>query len=174
MLEFKEVFSQGHMLESTDVSLILQCKNIDFGYVGWRIDGMYNNENLMYHIIDNVIDVDIHENNDTTYLTLFCKILHFCKNPIITHYMLNNGYISNETYNKKRMVKHYCYNQCCTRKYYNKQLDYLTSISLNKFKGYYNLEKYYNILHVMLLVMKSQKKLPSSVIKHLIIPFIYQ
>ena len=104
------------------------------------------------------------------------------------HYMVNNGCITKQAFKSDcgdaSCCRHDNFCKCCPHKHFGKLVKYLTKVSLNKFKGYYNLEKYYDMIYTMLLIMKAQqrltstgstgKSLPNTIIKHLIIPFVYQ
>ena len=182
MLEFTEVFPKGYSMAKCDnLDIILKCKNIDFGHVCWNSlddDDFYGNETYMFHIIDNIIDINTHDGRFVYLFPLFNKILRYSESPSIIHYMFNNGCVNDTSFKIyfdgywNMSHKRFC--ECCPRKQFNKLTNYLTKVSLSKFKGYYNLEKYYDMLYIMLLIIKVQQKLPSVVIKHLIIPFVYQ
>ena len=182
MLEFTEVFPKGYKVytNSTRTRTIMECKNIDFGHVDWfaMSRSFYNNAKYMSHIIDNIIDINTHDNNLDNRYTLFGKIVCYSSTPSIVHYMFNNGRINDTTFEIYfrilQHVPHRSFCKCCPHKQFNKLTNYLTKVSLDKFKGYYNLEKYYDMIYVMLLIMKAQQRLPTSVVKHLIIPFVYQ
>ena len=67
MLDFTEVFPKGCNIAKyyNCAETIMQCTNIDFGHVWWielRND-FYNNEKCMFHIIDNILDVNVRDNN---------------------------------------------------------------------------------------------------------------
>ena len=113
----------------------------------------------------------------------FSKIIAHNYTPSIIHYMFNNGCINNKSFEMHfgDFGKHIHFCDCCPHKRFDKLTRYLTKVSLNRFKGYYNIEKYHDMMYIMLLIMKAQQKvpyvrstLPSAIIKHLIIPFIYQ
>ena len=183
MLEFTDVFRNGH--DMTDcykdeaIRTIMECKNIDYGHVIWMFSkkDFYNNINCMIHMIDNIIDVNTHDYHCANTYTFFVKVMYNCSILQITNYMLNNGYINNtsfEDYFDLTRTQH-CFKRVnYPNKHFDKLVNYLTKVSLSKFKGYYNLEKYYDMFHIMLLVMKAQQRLPTAIIKHLIIPFVYQ
>ena len=195
MLEFTKVFTKGQSMKKyrNHIETIMKCKNIDFGHVNW-VDcsrQLYNEVECMIHIIDNIIDVNTHDYNHTQSYTFFAKILHYSCNTDIIHYMFNNGCINNESFRRYyeflssfNNLYRQAFCQCCPHKHFDKLTRYLTKVSLNKFKGYYNIEKYYDMMTTMLLILKAQQKmihirstlpnLPITIIKHLIIPFIYQ
>ena len=192
ILEFREVFVKDCMMLYSDISLILQCKNIDFGHVSWphyMYKQYYDNKQLMFHIIDNILDINTKDHNLEHGLVLLSKICteDIWSNPNnndIVKYAMNNGCLNNFTFvnfnatHQRRISKYHSIVR------FGKLVGYLTIISFDRFKGYYNLEKYYYIIHTMLLIMKAQQRLsakgqlnyslPNTVIKHLIIPFIYQ
>ena len=184
MEEFTKVYSEGYTMDSViyHTNTIMRCKNIDFGHINWFSvpEDFYNNTKCIMHIVDNIIDINAHDNNCKKAYTFFTKIIQYSSEPHIIHYMLNNSYISSKCFeiyfnfpsifNEHNHV--FC--KCCPHKRFDKPTYYLTKVSLNRFKGYYNIEKYYDIIHTMLLIMKAQHKIPAIVIKHLIIPFIYQ
>ena len=177
MLQFKGVFHKGQWLHIEDMPTVMLCENIDFGHVSWPCDiRMYSDTNLMIHIINNIIDINARDNDSTHNFTFFNKIMNYSTNQSIIQYLLNNRCITTELFDSPNFrVSHipYEYSRTLYTQSHN-LVKYLTMISIDKFKGYCNLEKYYNMLPIMVLVTKAQKKLPSSVIKHLIIPFIYQ
>ena len=73
MLEFTQVFSKGQFVGYVDAKTIMKCKNIDFGHVDWMGDVMfYSSTKCMVHIIDNIIDVNVYDNNDSSTFTFFC------------------------------------------------------------------------------------------------------
>ena len=186
MLEFTKVFPKGHDMKDcwSHKPTIMKCKNIDFGHVDW-IDispKFYDSTSCMVHIIDNIIDVNICDGHHKQAYTFFTKIIRYSNKPHIIHYMFNNGCINKESFtiyfnsrifdNDDNRHRHFC--KCCKYKQFDELTSYLTKVSFNRFKGYYNIEKYYDILKVMLLVIKAQHVIPTTIIKHLIIPFIYQ
>ena len=185
MSEFTKVFTKGaNMANHYDYSsIIMLCKNIDFSHVRWIHvhSSFYNDVQCMVHIIDNIIDINAHDNNDNRMYTFFTKIMQYSTSSYIMHYMLNNGYVNDDTfsiYSKYGYLDNTCNwhgsCKCCPNKRFDKLVNYLTMVSLNRFKGYYNIEKYYDMMITMLLILKAQQRVPSAVIKHLIIPFIYQ
>ena len=162
------------------------CKNIEFDHVHWESEAFRDME-LMQHVIDNIIDVNILEcdkRNGHCY-TLLQNVVRLmtCNNDsphnstleITINYALNNGYIGVDgfngisSYNREiviRMLK------------FRDFVNYLTTISLNRFTKFYNIQSYYDTCKTLLLIIKMQStgntKLPPTVIKHLIIPFVYQ
>ena len=186
MLEFKEIFPQGHTMNTRDIPLIMKCKNVDFGHVDWcnnLPNGIYNNKVLMMHLIDNIIDISVMDGAYISNFTLFDKIMCYSHGSVIRNYVLNHSYINYRAFRRESSMGYdtdYNHTFCKYRPFVN----YLTNVSFGKFKGYYNIEKYYYIVHMMLLIMKAQQKmpyvgstvtsLPPVVIKHLIIPFVYQ
>ena len=185
MLEFTDVFPKGYSMSYNTNKLkmgsmketVMKCKNIDFGHVSWVLE--CDNIEYMVHIIDNIIDVNVNDNNCEAYYSFFNKIMRFSTTPYIIHYMLNNGYINNKSFNDYydclRFTGRPIFCKCCPHKEFDKLTNYLTEVSFNRFKGYYNIEKYYDMAYIVLLILKVQSKnLPSTIIKHLIIPFIYQ
>ena len=184
MLEFTEVFTKGYDVDNEDIGTIMKCKNINFGHVNWTLFAGVFSDNIMcmVHIIDNIIDINVYGDNNIFAYTFFVKIIRFSKYPYVIHYMLNNGHVNNKSFeiyhsfsndfNLHLRSCNFC--DCCPHKQFDKLTNYLTRVSLGKFTGYYNIEKYYDMMYTMLLIMKAQHKLPTTVIKHLIIPFIYQ
>ena len=181
MLEFTEVFPKDCIIINYPnyVETIMKCKNIDFGHTDWIVLSgiLYDDVPCMVHIIDNIIDIDTHDNNRYTRYTFFGKVITYSRIPSVIHYIFNNGHINNKTfeiYFSGLQTYHHNFCKCCPHKQFDKLTNYSTKVSLNKFKGYNNLEKYYDMLNIMLLILKAQQRLPTAVIKHLIIPFIYQ
>ena len=179
MLEFTKVFYKGQIIGIDDVDAIIMCKNIDFGHVDWLGGAVfYNDTKCMFHIIDNIVDVNVHDGGDDTMYTFFTKIIQYSIDLHIVHYMLNNSCINDESFelyfDLVAYTQHKQFCRCCPHKQFDKLANYLTKVSFGRFRGYYNIERYYDMLHTMLLIMKAQQKLPITVIKHLIIPFIYQ
>ena len=162
MFEFTKVFAKGHIMDHDDVRSIMKCKNIDYGHTSWIIfSGVFANDVVCTtHIIDNIIDVNVYNHNNYHLHTFFVDIMYFNKNPYKTHYMLNNGYINNKSFEELfRWVGRTCeykFCDCCSHKQFDKLTDYLTKVSLGKFTGYYNIEKYYDVMYTMLLIMKAQ------------------
>ena len=181
MLEFTEVFPKGcNMAKCDNLDIILKCKNIDFGHVCWCRLGsdFYDNKPHMFHITNNIIDINTHDNHSESMFPFFSKVVRYSKSISVIHYVFNNGCVNNESF-EDYFESHWGFTHkqfclCCPHKQFDKLTYYLTSVSLSKFKGYYNLEKYYDMLYTMLLILKVQQQLPSVVVKHLIIPFVYQ
>ena len=168
MIDFKDAFDKGYKIKSTDIDTIFKCKNIDFGHVNWQAvcESFFGNVQLMFHISDNIIDVNTHDDNDNRNYNFISKIIHYSRDLLIVYYVFNNGGVDNHSFNSM-------YGSDINWKY-RELVKYLTIVSLNKFARYYNIEKYYDVCHVILLVMKVQRVLPTAVIKYLIIPFVYQ
>ena len=105
--------------------------------------------------------------------TFINKLLIYSSKPSILHYMLNNAYLNKKLFCKacKRSLNKFDHKVLCR---FGSLISYLTRISLKKFKGFYNIEKYYDMIYTMLLIIKVQQRLPVTIIKHLIIPFVYQ
>ena len=185
-LEFREAFVKDCIISFTNIPLVLQCRNIDFGHVLWpscACRNYYNNEQLMFHIIDNIVDVNVRDNNILDGFTLFDKIYIEEKyanigsnnnNKNIIKYFMNNGCINNLTFTIFKVNFDNRLNKYQSVIRFGNLVNYLTGISFDRFRGYYNIEKYYYMIHTMLLIMKAKQKLPNTIIKHLIIPFIYQ
>ena len=183
MLDFKNAFTKGHKIDSTDIETLMMCKNIDFGYVDWtNLDSRahYNNANLMLHIIDNILDITANDNRVEGYLSFVILLLYYNGSIWIINRLFDNGGV---TYDIFDSIYTNCYDKCeykqCVIHLHVHQkhiqlLKYLTSVSLNKFTKYYNLVKYYDMIHTMLLIIRVQKRVPNIIIKHLIIPFVYQ
>ena len=159
-----------------DIPTILKCKNIDFGHVDWqRIShrNYFSDERLMIHLVDNVMDADVHDNNNRDYFTFVLKVCCYTKDRSMRECMLNNCGVTNSSYAK--IDKHA--NDVRKYKWHNKYkqlVRYLTDVSLNRFTKYYNIIKYYDVIYLMLLIIKVQRKVPKIVVRHLIVPFIYQ
>ena len=187
MLEFTKVFTKGQFVDIRDIKTIMRCKNIDYGHVCWwhMCVDFYSNMYCVSHVVDNIIDINVCDSNNRNRYTYFVEILRHTSSSHIVHYMLNNCYINEKSFNDY-LRYHSCedrnyFCECCPHKQFDKLTSYLTKVSLNRFKGYYNIEKYHDMMYIMLLIMKAQQKvpyvrstLPSAIIKHLIIPFIYQ
>ena len=176
MLEFTEVFQYDQHITKSDIPTIMKCKNIDFGHVNW-FGGLFSAKpttdyNFMEHLANNIIDINVHDNNTTDFHTFMTGVADM-GNPKLLIYMINNRWLSNRDFCVTPGYK--CYIENRPKLQQSKKLvNYLTNVSLGKFEGYRNTEKYYNMIHTMLLIMKVQKKVPTSIVKHLITPFIYQ
>ena len=175
--EFKETFPQGHKLSITDIPTVMKCKNIDYGHISWNgnIGNFYSNvivtnTDLLTHLTNNIIDVHINGDNNPSYFSFISGVSMYSGETTLK-YVVNNRCINNEFFERT------CYVYFSDDPYCDKLKElirYLTSVSLNKFAGFYNIKEYYNMMYTMLLVIKVQKILPKSIIKHLIIPFVYQ
>lgn len=177
-LKFKETFPQRHRLTITDIPTVMKCKNIDFGHVNWNsyIMGFFSHViikdiHLLKHLTNNIIDVHVRGHNNKSYYS-FINGVGVCGNETAFKYVINNRSIDNEFFDKIsddiRVI---------SSDYRNKLKElvrYLTDTSLNKFAGFYNTDEFYNMIYIMMLVTRVQKSLPKSIIKHLIIPFVYQ
>ena len=188
-LEFKQVFSRGCKILPTDIPTVMNCKNIDFGYVNWPI-GFFtymlrSDNNLVIHMVDNLVDVNVHNNNDISSFT-FLRGVMSCGGDFAARYLCNNMCVNGKSFESITLspvfskIGSMCKQSINLAKHLNKT-------SLYKFAGYYNTEKYYYMINVMLLVMKARKVfvsglsqgvalriLPNQLIKCLIIPFIYR
>ena len=167
MLEFKEVFAEGAMIYAYECDSLLKCKNIDFSHCGWTYN-VFIDHTILCHIVDNIIDINAVEHKQSAQYTLLMNLTRLTtsfRRTASIDYLLNNGYINVNTFDGiKDILNKYEY-----------LVTYLTKVSLNKFTGFYNIEKYYDMITIMLLILKAhQTNLPTTVIKHLIIPFIYQ
>ena len=178
MLEFTEVFTRDTMLYTEHINDIHKCKNIDFSHVRWSIT-VFRDYSLVCHIVDNMLDINATECKlSTTLLDNFVRLIYTSNQNIESiNYFMNNGYINIDTFN----INEHSLNTINTVNTINTMLNkyknlviYLTTISLGKFTRFYNIEKYYDTVIVMLLVLKVHKILPNNIIRHIIIPFIYQ
>ena len=166
-LEFKEVFHKYQKLSFFDMKTVLRCRNIDFDHVNWPIDlfhTLHYNINLLTHLINNIMDISVYGLECHSHKTFASGIIRYNR-PSVAKSMVNARYLNNKDFIDALAV------------FYKQPMllvKYLTQISLDKFKGYCNTERYYHMIHTMLLVMKVQKKVPTTVVKHLIIPFVYQ
>ena len=190
MLEFKEVFTYGHVMSEYSITLMMKCKNIDFSHTSWEMS-IFDYTTVVYYIIDNITDIDVieyqepHCHSYTLLQNIICRIevvgINENYNKML-NYLLNNGYIGNNTFtflNQRR------YRRIVTPliKYIH-LVKYLTNTSLGRFTRFYNIQKYYDIITTMLLIIKVYQKLsctgvaltslPPVIVKHLILPFIYQ
>ena len=170
MLEFTEVFPRGAYV--TNIDDIRKCGNINFSHVKWSL-GIFQNHSIVCHIVDNILDINAWEYQSREH-TLLDNIIRagFSHEQIkrSVNYMMNNGYVNIDTFN----VVHRLGRIYVVLNRYKNLVIYLTTISLGKFTKFYNVEKYYDTMIVMLLVLKVHKVLPKNVIRHVIIPFIYQ
>ena len=168
--DFKQVFRKSQPVATRHMPLVLRCNNIDFGHVDWPAS-FYSILNQNNKIM--IIDIHVHDNNNTINYTFINGILKH-GNIQTVMYMINNRCISNYSFSCARPHK---YGNVAIVSLYNNAKNltgFLTSISLGRFAGYYNLERYHYMIHTMLLITKVRTVLPKNVIKHLIIPFIYQ
>ena len=181
MLDFRDVFSKNHQMTSENIPAIMKCKNIDFGHTNWLNFNQYryyNDVNLMTHIIDNILDINIPDNGIQSCYTYAITLVYYnYDDSWLINRMFDNGGVTCDMLDT-----------CCESDYVHKQcvyhlrahrkhmqlVKYLTDVSLNRFTKYYNLSKYYYVIHVMMLVIKVQKRVPNIIIKHLIIQFVYQ
>ena len=175
----------------------MQCRNIDFGHTMWEIYSLCNrlkdDTHLLAHLTNNIIDISTECGNNVHYHSFISSIIYYCDNSML-HYVIDNRCIDNKfltkMYTKTKSYVGY------EPRFYSKLLKlsmYLNSTSLYKYPGYYNLEKYRYMIHTMLLIINVQqvlphpelalkslpqrvalKSLPKCIIKHLIIPFVYQ
>ena len=175
MLEFKEVFSEGSMVCESNEGDIIKCKNIEFDHVCW-VPLCFTNATLTWHIIHNIVDINIveHQNGGRNSATLLDNIIFYTYDSnVYIEYILNNVHISNKLFaSNSSSLKLYKYKGL---------VKYLTKVSLGRFTRFYNIQKYYDTCVIVLLVMKSLQfnkqitnSLPSNIIKHLIVPFVYQ
>ena len=176
--EFKEAFPQGHNLTINDISTVMKCKNIDFGHVNWHryMPDFFSkvvmyDTNLLTHLTHNIIDVHVNGDNKRSYYSFIGGVYVFCDTTAF-EYVINNRYINNEFFDKMNSGTRIIYDN--RYKKLKELMYYLTDVSLNKFPGFYNIEKYYDMIYIMLLVTRVQTILPKSIVKHLIIPFVYQ
>ena len=179
-LEFKETFEKGQSVKFNDIPTIMQCKNIDFGHVDWAIGSMYsgvlvNNTNFMAHLVDNIVDITVHDNNNPACYSFMCNVVAH-SNETVFKYVINNRCVNNELFAciDKECMPYLCYQYVNIIQNLSKWLTHLNNTSLYKFTGYYNLEKYHYMIPIMLLVTRVQTVLPKCIIKCLIIPFIYR
>ena len=201
MLSFKETFKKYLAVGLNDRSMIMACKNIDFGCVMWT-DSIFTDNDLVFYIIDNIVDINAKERgNGSTLLQniiFHIRLSEDCSiydSKLQISYLLNNGHINISTlqcYSSGHIdditIRRKCYKCDNIAKYipkvhnYVDLIDYLTRISLGRFTKFYNIEKYYDTCTTMLLIIKAQskdntmtnRKLPPSIMKHLILPFVYQ
>ena len=167
----------------------MKCKNIDFSHTKWS-PLIFSNTEYVCHIVDNIININMGEYRYEH--SQCCTLLHniiMCAFALKSHehaiqstnYLLNNGNVSNNTF---IFLNHYSYPQYGPILYkYKHFVKYLTKISLGRFIGFYNIEKYYDTCVILLLIIKVYQRspnnghnqwLPPNVIKHLVLPFVYQ
>jgi len=152
------------------INNITKYTNIDYSMTCWPIynHSVYNNENLIKHLADNIIDINAKEYSGAVVsFTLLEKL--GSSSPInLAYYIIDCGcnlhsnlhvnYINYNKILKFKKLQQFIYKNCIF-----KNNDFI-------FK---NTCKYYNTMPIMLLIMKSQKILPKTIIKYKIIPFIY-
>ena len=191
--EFTQIYQKGYMITLNDVDTIMKCKNIDFGHVTWP-SSFFNDTDVICHIVDNIVDVNVveHTSKICYSYTLLQNIYNYVRDNqsiiynwdmIGIYYLLNNGHVNEDTF---VFMDNYGYiyetNNPLTKilNQYKCFVEYLVNLSMNKFTRFYNVEKYYDTCVIVLLVIKRYQKLgtnkwlPTSIIKHLILPFIYQ
>lgn len=195
MLQFNETFNKGHEITKSDAPLIMKCTNINFEHTKWKpvkndYTYFYEDHDLIKHIIDHVVDINKHDNDDYKRSTLMEKIVQL-NDLKLFEYVLNNGYININSLNIHKYKIYGRYYRMINQTIYNmknkcfddlkKFVLFLDKVSFGQFKGYYNLLEHNYIMFIMLLVIKVIKKsntnmycLPLPIIKHKIIPFIYQ
>ena len=179
MRNFVEVYTKGCRIDHHEIPMLLQCTNIRFGHTIWTYN-IFGDEMVLRHVVNNIVDINEKEYGrdcGLLYNVILCVDRHYAvsNDMSLVNYVCNNGYINKNTLNIAGSHAITFSPQIASNIHtIRKLVNYLTEVSLNKFTGFYNLEKYYYICHIMLLIMKTQQKIPSIVIKHLIIPFIYQ
>ena len=151
MLNFEDTFTEGHEITDSDVPTLMQCINIKYSHTEWTYD-IYRNIKIVQHVVDNIVDINDIEYGYINKNTISnINNINICCGPLLQSSMVTP---------KTRTV--------------GKFVDYLTDVSLDKFTGFYNVEKYHYMINTMLLIIKKQQRLPPAIVKHLIIPFIYQ
>ena len=184
MLEFKEVFPRGTVISTKNENDILNCKNIDFNHCEWTYN-VLSNYTVLCHIVDNIVNINANEYilNKLSHVphishisrTLLRNITEIVTrdntNIKLINYILNNGHVTSDTLDVRNICGYQT--EIMLRKYANLVI-YLTKVSLSKFTGFYNIEKYYYMINTMLLILNTQKVLPKNIVKHVIVPFIYQ
>ena len=184
MLDFKDAFTKGHNITFKDISTLMICKNIDFSHTNWMCiatSQYYNDVNLMTHLIDNMLDIYAVDSDKSSDYPFIIILLYYNNDTIcLIDTLFNNAGVTYDFFDKIKSTRctfgvyHECVNALRGHQKHIQLLKYLTDISLNKFAKYYNLVKYYDMTYTMLLIIKVQKKVPNTIIKHLIIPFVYQ
>ena len=135
---------------------------------------LVNNTEFMIHLVDNIIDVTVHDNNNNEYKSFIANVVYFSDMKILKC-VINNRCINKATLIiKEDLWYNVEYDKTLLLNKLLQLINYLDDVSLNRFIGYYNLEKYYHVIPMMLLVIKVQTVLPKCIIKYLIIPFIYR
>lgn len=197
-LEFIEVFRRGHVLDNDDdIQLLLKCRNIHFDHNVWSYH-IIRKKYVIKYIVDNIVDINMIEYaySNTTLLSNLIKAGNLSNTAESIRYVLNNGHIGNNTFDcaRYRTCAHFLDKYKCL-------VEYLTKVSLDRFTRFYNVEKYYDIGTILLLIMKVYQKiprevalkslpqeialksslnnghsqwLPSNIIKHLVLPFVYK
>ena len=178
MLEFTEVFTRDTMLYAFQINdNIHKCKNINFNHVRWSRT-IFRDYSMLCHIVDNVLDINATECKLSSTLLDNVILSAYGSNQIVKsiNYVMNNGCINIDTFNINTLdINNYLLDTINTtlNKYKNLVI-HLTTISLSELTRFYNVEKYYDTMIVMLFILKVHKVLPKNIIRHLIIPFIYQ
>ena len=116
-LEFTKVFPKGHKIKYHDVRTILQCKNIYFNHTHWTHNedrGWHNNVAAVKHIVDNIIDMNAHDNNMVYLPTFFGTIIICSKQSAAIHYVLNNGGINNYSFTSLYGNPDCMFTSCCS------------------------------------------------------------
>ena len=181
MLEFTKVFPLGNSITKDDADVVMRCKNIKFDHMFWTIDN-FNNVELMYHVIDNIVDINVLEYQSSGHgsFSLLENVLVYADNDkcaLLVHHIFDNGCINSDTLN---LLTEDIHDYVDDMQEYINLVNYLTRTSLDRFRGFYNIINYYDTCIVLLLVMKRYSKmvttrwLPSNVIKYLVLPFVYQ
>ena len=173
MLEFTKVFIRGDLLDVQHINDVRACKNIDFNHVRWSFN-IVRDYSTICHIVDNILDINAFEwksNSFTLLHIIICAFKSLKQRDASIKYIMNNGYINVNTLD---VADRYAYVTRIRLGEYRNLVIHLTKISLGKFTGFYNVEKYYDTMIVMLLILKVHKVLPKNIVRHVIIPFIYQ
>ena len=93
MLEFTEVFPKRLYVgyNNNNVQTIMKCKNIVFDHVDWfgGDNRAYDHVDFMFYLIDNIVDINVHDNGIIWCYTFFAKILVYSNIPAIIHHILN-------------------------------------------------------------------------------------
>ena len=178
-LEFTEVFKRGYMITDISIEILLKCKNINFSHNLWSYP-IIRREYVVKYIVDNIVDINMVEYSyeSTTLLSNIIGSNDLSNTTESIVYVLNNGYIDNNTFT---CTNYYKCSHFLDR--YKWLVKYLTKVSLDRFTRFYNIEKYYDTCTSILLIIKVYQKLsndghnrwlPSNIIKHLVLPFVYQ
>ena len=180
MLNFEDAFKKGHHISNNDIPTLMQCTNIKYSHTSWYVS-VYCDIKVVQHVVNNIVNINEPEDGSSR-VTLLYNVSYqnsvgfVCDYSANVNYVLNNGYINKDTIGA---IRDYCSlmgTPIVTQKTrtIGELVNYLTDVSLGKFTGFYNVEKYYYMIHTMLLIMKNQRLVPSAVVKHLILPFVYQ